>query len=44
MKITRRQFVKGAAAAGVVAVLPWKMAVREAWAQYGFNSPNLTKF
>ncbi len=44
MKITRRQFMKGAAAAGAAAVLPWKIAVREAYAQYGVNSPNLTKF
>src|SRR4030042_3393954 len=44
MKITRRQFMKSAAVAGVGLALPWKVAVREAWAQYGFNSPNLTKF
>ncbi len=44
MKITRRQFLKYSGIAGAAAVLPWKMAVREAWAQYGFNSPNLTKF
>src|SRR4030042_1896437 len=44
MKITRRQFMKSAAVAGIRLALPWKMAVREAWAQYGFNSPNLTKF
>ena len=30
MKITRRQFMKGAAAAGAAAVIPWKIAVREA--------------
>ncbi len=44
MKITRRQFLKYAAITGAAATLPLKMAVREAWAQYGFNSPNLTKF
>ncbi len=30
--------------AGAAAVLPWKMAVREAYAQYGVNSPALQKF
>ena len=44
LKLTRRQFLKYSGIAGAAAVLPWKMAVREAWAQYGFNSPNLTKF
>ncbi len=47
-KISRRKFLKMAGAAGLVTgasmVLPWKIAVREAWAQYGVNSPNLQKF
>jgi len=30
--------------AGAAAVLPWKIAMREAYAQYGVNSPNLQKF
>ncbi len=44
MKITRRQFLKYSAITGAAAIVPWKMALREAYAQYGVNSPNLTKF
>jgi len=44
MKITRRKFLKYSAIAGAAAVLPWKIAMREAYAQYGINSPNLQKF
>jgi spore coat protein A len=44
MKITRRQFIKGAAATGIALTLPLKMAIREAYAQYGVNSPPLQKF
>jgi spore coat protein A len=44
MKITRRQFLKYSAIAGAATVAPWKIAVREALAQYGVNSPPLTKF
>ncbi len=47
-KISRRKFLKIAGAAGLVTgasmVLPWKLAVLEAWAAYGVNSPNLQKF
>src|SRR4030042_4204959 len=43
-KVSRREFLKFSAMAGAAAVLPLKFALREAWAQYGFNSPNLTKF
>ncbi len=47
-KISRRKFLKMAGTAGLIAgastVLPWKIAVREAWAEYGVNSPNLQKF
>src|SRR4030042_3237380 len=43
-KITRRQFLKYSAIAGAATVLPWKLAMREAYAQYGVNSPNLQKF
>src|SRR4030042_1204486 len=42
--ITRRQFLRFSAIAGAAAVVPWKMAVREAYAQYGVNSPSLQKF
>ena len=44
MSITRRQFLKYSGIAGAAAVLPWKIAMREAYAQYGVNSPNLQKF
>jgi spore coat protein A len=43
-RVSRREFLKFSAMAGAAAVLPLKFALREAWAQYGFNSPNLTKF
>jgi len=47
-KISRRKFLKLAAGAGVAAaasgILPWKFAMREAWAQYGVDSPHLQKF
>ncbi len=47
-KISRRKFLKLSAGAGVAAaasgILPWKLAMREAWAEYGVNSPNLQKF
>jgi spore coat protein A, manganese oxidase len=42
MKITRRQFLKGAAAAGVVFAVPWKFRVPSAQALA--YSPNLTKW
>jgi spore coat protein A, manganese oxidase len=42
MKLTRRQFLKGAAAAGVAMSLPLKFGVREAHAFY--QSPDLAKF
>ncbi len=47
-KISRRKFLKMAGTAGIAVaasgILPWKFGVREAWAQYGVNSPNLIKF
>jgi len=43
-KVSRREFLKFSAIAGAAAMLPLKLSLREAWAQYGFNSPNLTKF
>jgi len=42
--ITRRDFLKYAGISGAAAILPWKLAVQEAWAQYGVNSPALRKF
>ncbi len=42
--ISRRQFLKASAATGAATVLTWKIALREAYAQYGVNSPNLQKF
>jgi spore coat protein A len=45
MKVTRREFLKYSAIAGAATVLPWKIAMREAYAQYiGGGSPNLQKF
>jgi spore coat protein A len=44
MAITRRKFLGISAVAGASMLVPWKFAVREAWAQYGVNSPNLIKF
>jgi spore coat protein A len=43
-KVSRREFLKFSAMAGAAAVLPLKFALREAWAQYGVNSPPLQKF
>ena len=42
LKLTRRQFLKGAAAAGVAMSLPLKFGVKEAYAFY--QSPGLEKF
>jgi len=42
MKITRRQFIKGAAATGIGLALPLKFGAGTAWAVN--NSPNLTKW
>jgi spore coat protein A len=45
MKITRRKFLQYSAIAGAAAIVPWKIATREAYAQYiGGGSPNLQKF
>jgi spore coat protein A len=43
-KVSRREFLKFSAIAGAAAVLPLKFALREAYAQYGLNSPSLQKF
>jgi len=43
-KVSRREFLKFSAMAGAASVLPLKFALREAWAQYGVNSPPLQKF
>jgi spore coat protein A len=42
--LSRRKFLKYAGAAGAAAILPWKIAVQNAMAQYGVNSPQLQKF
>jgi hypothetical protein len=42
--LSRRKFLKYAGAAGAAAILPWKIAVQNAMAQYGVNSPALQKF
>ena len=42
--LTRREFLRYLGVTGAAAVVPWKMAVQQAWAQYGVNSPALTKF
>ncbi len=44
MNITRRQFLKGAAASGVVLAMPLKFGVRNAHAAVFANSPQLTKW
>jgi len=42
--ISRRDFLKYAGVAGAATIVPWRMAVQRAWAQYGVNSPALQKF
>jgi len=42
--LSRRDFLKYAGISGAAAILPWKIAVQNAMAQYGVNSPALQKF
>lgn len=42
--LTRREFLRYLGVTGAAAVVPWKLAVQQAWAQYGVNSPALQKF
>ena len=42
--LSRRDFLKYAGISGAAAILPWKLAVQEAMAQYGVNSQALRKF